>query len=139
MPGIGISELIVIGIVLMVFINPKDWPKFIYHVGRIYAQLQDAYRQVTDRLKQIERDVRSQVELELDKEKEKSGEKKPEEKEPSADPKDPSHDPYGDHGQFVHGAVAADAPNKIAKKKPSKKKTATPLKIKRSASKKKKI
>ncbi|MBL8992512.1 MAG: hypothetical protein JNM63_04175 [Spirochaetia bacterium] len=124
MPGIGISELIVIGIVLMVFINPKDWPKFIYHVGRIYSQLQGAYRQVTDRLKQIERDVRSQVELELDQEKEKSGDKKTEAKEPSPDPNDPSHDPYGDHGHYVHGAVAA-APNKVGKVSRGKKKNAS--------------
>lgn len=138
MPGIGISELIVIGIVLMVFINPKDWPKFIYHVGRIYSQLQGAYRQVTDRLKQIERDVRSQVEMEMDLEKDKSGEKKPEVKEASPDPKDPSHDPYGDHGTFVHGAVAAPAPGKVKKNTP-KKKTAGVSKKRKPASKKKKI
>jgi Sec-independent protein translocase protein TatA len=59
--GFSMSEIIVIGIVVLVFVNPKDLPKFIYHIGKIYGQLQGAYQQMVSEFKRIENEVKFQM------------------------------------------------------------------------------
>ncbi len=70
--GFSMSEILVISIVILVFVNPKDLPKFIYQVGKIFGQLQKAYQEMVKEIKKIEQEVKTQIEsttkLESDKE-----------------------------------------------------------------------
>ena len=38
MPSLGIGELVLVGIVIILFVRPEDLPKFIRNVGRFYTQ-----------------------------------------------------------------------------------------------------
>jgi sec-independent protein translocase protein TatB len=44
--GIGFSELVLIGLVLILFIKPEDLPKFFRSAGKLYGQLKKAYDDV---------------------------------------------------------------------------------------------
>ena len=54
--GIGLWELIIIGIVIIVFIKPKDLPRFMRKIGKIYKDLQGmntmVKKQINDTLKE---------------------------------------------------------------------------------------
>ena len=52
--GIGWSELIVIGLALLVFVGPKDLPRLMNRFGRLMRELSQASR-----------DLRNQLDLEL--------------------------------------------------------------------------
>ncbi|OVE81560.1 hypothetical protein BVY04_02850 [bacterium M21] len=41
LPDVGFKEIIVIGIVAIIVIKPKDWPKVLRQVGRMYGKLHD--------------------------------------------------------------------------------------------------
>jgi sec-independent protein translocase protein TatB len=44
--GIGFSELVLIGLILILFIKPEDLPKFFRSLGKIYGQMKKAYNDV---------------------------------------------------------------------------------------------
>jgi sec-independent protein translocase protein TatB len=44
--GIGFSELVIIGLILIIFIKPEDLPKFFRSAGKLYGQLKKAYDDV---------------------------------------------------------------------------------------------
>jgi len=44
--GIGLSELVVILCVAIVFIRPKDLPRLLRRLGRLYARAKAAYDQI---------------------------------------------------------------------------------------------
>ena len=46
--GIGIWELIVIGVVCIVAVNPKDVPTLLRKTGKWYRELKDLSRSFTD-------------------------------------------------------------------------------------------
>lgn len=45
--GIGFSELVLIGLVVIVFIRPEDLPVFFRKLGRIYREIKKAYDELT--------------------------------------------------------------------------------------------
>jgi Sec-independent protein translocase protein TatA len=44
--GIGISEIILIGFIIIVFIKPEDLPKFLRSAGRLYGKLKKTYNEL---------------------------------------------------------------------------------------------
>ncbi|MDR1430052.1 MAG: hypothetical protein LBI85_07150 [Spirochaetaceae bacterium] len=44
--GIGFSELVLIGLILIIFVKPEDLPKFFRTLGKLYGQLKKAYDDV---------------------------------------------------------------------------------------------
>jgi Sec-independent protein translocase protein TatA len=44
--GIGFPELVIIGIVAIIFIRPEDLPSFFRAAGRLYAKAKQAYDEV---------------------------------------------------------------------------------------------
>jgi len=45
--GIGFSELIIVALVCVIFIKPDDLPAFFRKLGRLFAQVRKAYKEVT--------------------------------------------------------------------------------------------
>jgi sec-independent protein translocase protein TatB len=41
--GIGFSELVLIGLILIIFIKPEDLPKFFRSAGKLYGRMKKAY------------------------------------------------------------------------------------------------
>lgn len=62
--GIGISELLVILCLIIVFVRPRDLPKLFRRLGRMYAQAKDFYDQIAatrdDLINEIEMDTVSE-------------------------------------------------------------------------------
>lgn len=48
MLGIGFWEIVLVIIVALIVINPKDLPKIIYHVGFCFAKLQQFFLEVKE-------------------------------------------------------------------------------------------
>lgn len=55
--GIGASELLVILCVAVVFVRPKDLPKLMRRLGRLYARAKEAYAQVAAAKDGLLRDI----------------------------------------------------------------------------------
>jgi sec-independent protein translocase protein TatB len=62
--GIGFSELILIGLVLIIFIKPEDLPKFFRTMGKLYGQLKRAYDDVISAKDKILKEIDNAVTLE---------------------------------------------------------------------------
>ncbi|MBN8216975.1 MAG: twin-arginine translocase TatA/TatE family subunit [Spirochaetes bacterium] len=60
--GLDFGEFLILFIVVLVFVNPKDLPKFIYQVGKIYGQLMEAYHAMTRQLNQLGEQARLEIE-----------------------------------------------------------------------------
>jgi Sec-independent protein translocase protein TatA len=41
--GIGLSEIILVGLIIIVFIRPGDLPKFLHTAGKLYGKAKRAY------------------------------------------------------------------------------------------------
>ncbi len=50
---IGFSEIVVIGLALLIFIRPEELPAIVRTVARIYAQISYAIQDFVEDLKQI--------------------------------------------------------------------------------------
>ncbi len=64
--GIGFSELIVIGLVVVIFIKPEDLPAFFRAAGRLYAKAKKAYDEVVtikDEFVKVVNDTVSEIEV----------------------------------------------------------------------------
>ncbi len=61
--GLGFWEIMVILLVVVVFIRPKDLPSFIRNLGRIYRRIIDFNRDLTDMAREIESEVRQSESL----------------------------------------------------------------------------
>jgi Tat protein translocase TatB subunit len=44
--GIGFSEMVLIGLVLIIFIKPEDYPKFLRSAGRTYGKMKKFYNEL---------------------------------------------------------------------------------------------
>ena len=44
--GIGFGEILIVLLIAIVFIRPKDLPKFLRSAGRLYGQLKRMYSEV---------------------------------------------------------------------------------------------
>jgi sec-independent protein translocase protein TatB len=62
--GIGFSELVLIGLVLIIFIKPEDLPKFFRSAGKLYGQLKRAYDDVVSAKDKILKEIDDAVRVE---------------------------------------------------------------------------
>jgi Sec-independent protein secretion pathway components len=59
--GIGLSELLVIGCVVIIFVRPKDLPILFKRLGRMYARLRSLYDEITSAKNGIIHDLESEL------------------------------------------------------------------------------
>jgi sec-independent protein translocase protein TatB len=62
--GIGFSELVLIGIILIILIKPEDLPRFFRSVGKIYGRMKGAYNDVISAKEKILKEIDDAVTLE---------------------------------------------------------------------------
>ena len=55
--GLGFFEILVIFLVVIVFVNPKDLPKLFRRIGRLVRQLRDIRDSSVRYMRRIEREV----------------------------------------------------------------------------------
>lgn len=81
--GIGFSEFLLIGLVVILFVRPDDLPAFFRKAGKIYGKARSAYREVMSVKDDFLREMDVSAALE---ESEKKAEKKaePEKEKPEA-------------------------------------------------------
>ncbi|MBA7568595.1 Sec-independent protein translocase protein TatB [subsurface metagenome] len=74
--GLGFFEILIIFLVVIIFINPKDLPKVFRRLGRLVRQLRDIRDSSVQYMKKIEREIEEE-------------ERSSEEKEVESDPEQP--------------------------------------------------
>ena len=74
--GLGFFEILIIFLVVIIFINPKDLPKVFRRLGRLVRQLRDIRDSSVQYMKKIEREIEEE-------------ERSSEEKEVENDPEQP--------------------------------------------------
>jgi sec-independent protein translocase protein TatB len=62
--GIGTSELLIIGVVALLFVKPEDLPRVFRYFGRIYGKAKAAYDEVMSIKDQIIKEIDEAAELE---------------------------------------------------------------------------
>jgi sec-independent protein translocase protein TatB len=55
--GLGFIEILIIFVAVIVFVNPKDLPKFFRTLGRLYQQIRDLRNKSVSYVRQIEREI----------------------------------------------------------------------------------
>ena len=55
--GLGFVEILIIFLVAIVFINPKDLPRFFRRLGRLVRQLRDIRDSTVRYMRRIEREI----------------------------------------------------------------------------------
>jgi Sec-independent protein translocase protein TatA len=55
--GLGFFEILVIFLVVIIFVNPKDLPRFLRRLGRLVRQLRDIRDSSVRYMRRIEREV----------------------------------------------------------------------------------
>jgi Sec-independent protein translocase protein TatA len=63
--GINLSEFVVIFCIVVIFVRPKDLPRFFYNIGKVYGQLKDAYRGLVKTRDEVLQDLKSEIDSEL--------------------------------------------------------------------------
>ena len=58
--GLGFFEILVIFLVVIIFVNPKDLPGFFRRVGRVVRQLRDIRDSSVRYMRRIEREIEGQ-------------------------------------------------------------------------------
>ncbi len=58
--GLGFFEILIIFLVVIIFINPKDLPKVFRRLGRLVRQLRDIRDSSLQYMKKIEREIEEQ-------------------------------------------------------------------------------
>lgn len=71
--GLGFFEILIIFLVVIIFINPKDLPKVFRRLGRLVRQLRDIRDSSVQYMRKIEREIEEE-----DLSSEKEGESDPE-------------------------------------------------------------
>ena len=102
--GLGFWEILVIALVVIVFVPPRQLPNFFYRLGSLYGELRAINRNVRRTMRSIERDVNTA----------ESGERKPSDKTGDAGPASSENDrPANDrtHADAVEHAESAKAPD----------------------------
>ncbi len=61
--GLGFWEIVVIFVVLIIFIDPKEIPVMLRKLGRLYGEVLDFNKDVNKMLKDIETDVKEPLSL----------------------------------------------------------------------------
>ena len=55
--GLGFIEILIIFLAVIVFVNPKDLPKFFHKIGRLYQQIRDIRDKSVQYMKHIEQEI----------------------------------------------------------------------------------
>jgi len=55
--GLGFFEILIIFLVVMIFVNPKDLPKVFRRLGRLVRQLRDIRDSSVQYMRRIEREI----------------------------------------------------------------------------------
>jgi len=63
MYGIGLSELVVISFVILIFIRPKDLPAFFRKLGKVYAELKKVVAELTETKDKLMHAIEASVDL----------------------------------------------------------------------------
>ena len=71
--GLGFVEILIIFLVAIIFINPKDLPKLFRRLGRLVQQLRDIRDSSVRYMRRIEREIEEQERGERDGEERKDG------------------------------------------------------------------
>jgi Tat protein translocase TatB subunit len=66
--GLGFFEILIIFLVVIVFINPKDLPKVFRRLGRLVRQLRDIRDSSVQYMKRIEREIEAEEEAPIQEE-----------------------------------------------------------------------
>ncbi len=61
--GLGFWEIVVIFVVLIIFIDPKEIPIMLRKLGRLYGEVLDFNKDVNKMLKDIETDIKEPLSL----------------------------------------------------------------------------
>jgi Sec-independent protein translocase protein TatA len=64
MLGINFLEFVVILCVVVIFVRPRDLPRFFHGIGKVYAQLKDAYKQLVKTRDEVLQDLKSEIDSE---------------------------------------------------------------------------
>jgi Sec-independent protein translocase protein TatA len=64
MLGVNFLEFVVILCVVVIFVRPRDLPKFFRNIGKVYAQLKDAYKQLARTRDEVLQDFKSEIDSE---------------------------------------------------------------------------
>ena len=60
--GIGIAEILVVLVLVLVLINPKDLPKIARKLGSLYRKFRDVRDKVNQEVREVEREIRKPFE-----------------------------------------------------------------------------
>ena len=55
--GVGFGEILIVLLIAIVFIRPKDLPNFMRGAGRLYGQLRKMYNEVTRTKEKIIKEI----------------------------------------------------------------------------------
>lgn len=66
--GIGMSELMVILVIALIFIGPKNLPEIAKTLGKSYLQFQRAFRDMKGTIEEEIEEIKKETEISLDKE-----------------------------------------------------------------------
>jgi Sec-independent protein translocase protein TatA len=64
MLGINFFEFVVILCVVVIFIRPRDLPRFFRNIGKVYAQLKDAYKNLAKTRDEVLQDLKLEIDSE---------------------------------------------------------------------------
>ncbi|MDR2435585.1 MAG: hypothetical protein LBD47_13620 [Treponema sp.] len=62
--GIGFSEMVLIGLALIILIKPEDYPKFLHAAGRTYGKMKKFYNELIMVKDKILKDIDEMAALE---------------------------------------------------------------------------
>ena len=60
---LGGAEILVILLVILVFVRPRDLPGFIRKIGELFRQLRNFKDNITDSLSEMEREIKAPISL----------------------------------------------------------------------------
>ncbi|RKX76083.1 MAG: hypothetical protein DRP87_12940 [Spirochaetes bacterium] len=61
--GIGFWEIVIIAVLIIIFINPKDLPSVFRKIGVLYRQINGLYRDVSKWVNEMETEVKKEYSL----------------------------------------------------------------------------
>ena len=55
--GLGLWEIVIILIVIIIFVRPRDLPKFFRNLGKMYRQITNLYKNMSETMKNVEVEI----------------------------------------------------------------------------------
>lgn len=63
--GIGFSEMITLIIVMLILINPKDFPRLVHRIGKVYGKINRELREMKKVYGEFEKEVNTSMDLDI--------------------------------------------------------------------------